>query len=56
MWTRREVLGRGAAWTAAGLATFNPAGLGRLLEASAGAAGRQAADLARDETFLPPSQ
>jgi selenocysteine lyase/cysteine desulfurase len=51
MWTRREVLGRGAAWTAAGLATFNPAGLGRLLEASAGAAGRQAADLARDETF-----
>jgi selenocysteine lyase/cysteine desulfurase len=50
MFTRREFLGR-SGWTAAGLATFNPAGLGRLLEASGGAQGRAAADVARDEVF-----
>ena len=48
--TRRDFLGR-ASWTAAGLATFNPAGLPRLLEASAGVAAQRATDVARDEFY-----
>jgi len=51
MLTRRAFLGRSGTIGAAGLATFNPAGLGRLLEASAGVAARQAVDVARDETY-----
>ena len=50
MVTRREFLGR-AGWSAAGLATYRPEGLDRLLEASAGVAARQVADVARDETY-----
>ena len=46
--SRRQFLGRASV---AGLATFNPDGLARLLEASAGVAARQAADVARDEFY-----
>ncbi len=51
MLSRREFIGRSTVAGTAALATFNPDGLGRLLEASAGAASRQAGDVARDETY-----
>ncbi len=52
MLSRREFIGRSSrVGGVAALATFNPDGLSRLLEASAGAAARQAADVARDETY-----
>jgi selenocysteine lyase/cysteine desulfurase len=51
MISRREFLGRSSVASAAALATFNPGGLERLLEASAGVAARQAADVAKDETY-----
>ena len=51
MWTRRDFLHRSGTAGAATLATFNPTGLDRLLEAATGVAGRQATDVAQDETF-----
>ena len=51
MLSRREFIGRSTVAGTAALATFNPDGLGRLLEASAGVAARQATDVARDETY-----
>jgi selenocysteine lyase/cysteine desulfurase len=52
MFTRREFLGRtGRAAPAAMLASYRPDGLARLFEATAGVAARQAADVARDETY-----
>jgi selenocysteine lyase/cysteine desulfurase len=51
MYSRREFLGRAGLAGTAALAVFNPAGLNRLLAASAGVAGRQADEVARDETY-----
>jgi selenocysteine lyase/cysteine desulfurase len=52
MLTRREFLGRSSTvTTTAMLATYSPAGLTRLLEASAGVASQQAVDVARDEFY-----
>ena len=52
MFTRREFLGRTSRATPmAALAAFRPEGLARLFDAMTGVAGRQAADVARDETY-----
>jgi kynureninase len=52
MFTRREFLGRtGRAAPAAMLASYRPDGLARLFDATAGVGARQAADVARDETY-----
>jgi isopenicillin-N epimerase len=51
MLTRRQFLGHTGAMSAAALATFNPAGLPRLLAATQSVAGRSATDVARDETY-----
>jgi len=51
MWTRRQFLNRTSAVAGAALATYNPNGLSRLLEASAGQNGRALADVTRDEDF-----
>jgi isopenicillin-N epimerase len=51
MWTRRQFLHRTSTAAGAALATYNPDGLARMLEASAAQAGRSFADVARDEDF-----
>jgi selenocysteine lyase/cysteine desulfurase len=51
MWTRRQFLHRTSTVAGAALATYNPNGLARLLEASTAQAGRPLADIARDEDF-----
>ena len=51
MWTRRQFLHRTSTAAGAALATYNPDGLARILEASAAQAGRSLADIARDEDF-----
>lgn len=48
MWTRRAFLSRTAA---AGMATFNPGRLPRLVEATAGVAQRPVEEVARDESY-----
>lgn len=51
MWTRRQFLHRTSTAAGAALATYNPDGLARILEASAAQAGRSVTDVARDEDF-----
>jgi hypothetical protein len=51
MWTRRDFLNRSGRAGVAALATFNPAGLPRLLEATAGVGQRAPGDVAQDETY-----
>jgi selenocysteine lyase/cysteine desulfurase len=51
VFTRRQFLGHTRGLGVAALATFNPAGLPRLLDATAGVAHRSAEDVARDETY-----
>jgi len=51
MWTRRQFLNRTSAAAGAALASYNPNGLARLLEASTAQNGRALRDVASDEDF-----
>jgi selenocysteine lyase/cysteine desulfurase len=51
MITRRQFLGRSGAMGATALASFNPDGLARLLDATASVATQHVTDVARDETY-----